>query len=826
MPFELSQAQPVKKPSAGFDLRSAKPSRSPKAQATETRAQFQKDQHDATMQADREENESSLGGIVHGTIEGISELDPIGATANYVKDYGKGIATALEDDSPVSQGDMLLGLGGSTLAYPASMAAGAVMAPFTSGDYRTEQQKAFNAMNDLLPAGAKAAQEKFGAVLKPVGDLVNTVGSGNEQLLTAAGVPEQYAKNIVNPLIDAAEFATVKRAAPKMPVVNPGPKPRAPVTSGPTADPIARARDAGYQVPGSARTPENKPASRVGSVVEAAAGRGPMARRHNLKDDTRVEEGIRKDLGLPANTPLTNTAFNAIMDDAGKIYDGVKAALPKLKWTDKLQKAVDAVGEARRNNPLLNEAPDVSQLRAQVGNVVEADTGAVLKAAQDYRDTARLLREGISKAEKPEIQTQKAAAFREMAKVLEQALDESLQASGRPDLIPSLNNARTRMAKTHQAREAVSGKKRPGVALMDMKQAGEFLSGEMELAADVFRDKLPPGKLSVDAARVDANPGGVIQALQTGARSALGPVLTSEFGQRFMHGPRRPETLKPYDPKMFDVPGVQGNLGMATALELDPPPGNLGPRPMPPPIDFTLTGGLPPGAAFRNPNRPGAPEFARDMSGDASMPPAGAQVGDLVASETPRIQGDIDFIASAPDTGLAAGLELAPEQGVFPGVEVPPAAATTEFLTDQPINRRRNPERTPYVGDDRRINGVPDRSAERQAVLDRPIGTQANAGLPNELLADPRMQAAVRGDTTRGRLELYPEDRMPAPLSDREMLDLQLAPADLEMQRGGIGQEIGRGRIDPEDGAVYISVEDLEALGYSPEEIAQLLGGG
>jgi hypothetical protein len=771
MAFDLTTAQPVKKQATGFDLGSAKPSRSPKVVATEERRKKQIGMHEDQMRADRDENESSLGGIVHGTIEGLKELDPIGATKDYFKDYAGGIATELEDDQPSMSPttDAALGLGSPILTYPASMVAGAVMAPFRSGDYRTEQTTAFNAMNDLLPQGAKDVQENVGALLKPVGDLIGTVGSGLEQGAVAAGADPDYAANVVNPLIDVAEFATVKRAAPKgTPGLNPGPPKRQPVTPGVTADPVARARDAGYTMPASARTAEGKPAAGpVARVAETVSGKTQNQHRVDQLNDQRVLAGMRKDLGLGEKTALTQPVFDTIMAETGKVYDGVAKALPTLKRSPALEEAITGIGAKRRANPLLKETPSVGKLRQRLANAGDVDTKQVLDAIEEFRADARLLSQ---KAEKPE-SLQRAKASREAADALEKALDEALTEGGRPDVIPSLKNARMKRAKTHQVREVVNGKKRPGIALMDMDQAGEALSGEMKLAADVHRDFSEGGSLGVNMASGPGQVAGgttVTDLLQGAVRPVIQPLLNSEFGQARMFGPRVPESLDAaYPPREFDVPAREARQAplLGPGVDLEPGPGSAGGQ-MPSDtrrLNSTIAEQL----ESQGPNA--------DLASQPGMPGRLQPSDERRLARTTEQQNQIrmeDFNLEAPEGEVGIRGPAALSEADLLGLELSPGFAELEAQLSGPIFERRT-SADPYTGIDRRVNGVPDLSAERQRVLDRPIGTPPNAGVADALLADPAMQAGVRADSTRGRIANNPAEAHGRMIGEERALAMQ-----------------------------------------------------
>lgn len=780
--------------------------RIPKHLSPEERAKHESAAANAAAESKRyaaeADEELSVGGRIKGTLAGIGrEMQESNYGLDYIQDYGKGIVDSLReaDQGPVGMGDVLLGVGAPAVEYPAAMAAGAAALPF-SGDYGGVRDQAFENLDGMVQTpGSKGVQGVAGAVLKPIGDLFHTAGRGIGEIAGAFGMPEEFQENVADMGEDALGFIGVKGKMPVgTPGINPGPPKRAPVTRGPTADPLARARDAGYTLPASARGPDKKPVAGKGArLAETVGGKKEIAHKGDQKNDLRVLDGIRKDLGLDSKIALTKPVFDAIRTEAGTVYDAVRNAIPALPMSPKLQAAIDAVGEGRRNNPLLAEAPDVGKLRERVGNAGTVETGQVMTAIQEFRDNARLVRQAAERAEKPELAVQKAEAYREMADTLEAGLDEALTASGRPDLIPSLVKARQRLAKVHQAEEVVSGKKRPGVALMDMKQHGEFLSGEMDLAADVHRDMLPTQDLSVDVgSTIDPNIGGLPQMMQTVLRTGIGPALNSEFMQRRMFGARQPESLTPYQPKPDAVPAPRGPDG---------PTGSGS-------VDFEGSPNVPPTAALRPGERM---EFARDESGDGSFPAAEGRIGDLTVSDPPVMDG----VPFEPTDLIPEGnLTFGGESGGFPGARVPEEAALVEFETNQPLERRRGASRD--LGEGERRSSI---MRERQAVLDRPIGTK-DQGIADQLLADPEMRAAVDADSRSNRLELHPDDQMPPNLTDREMLDLQLQGEGAYFdQPPGRAARIADEVPESGDAAVQAAIDRLEEIGFSPAEIAEIL---
>jgi hypothetical protein len=154
--------------------------------------------------------------------------------------------------------------------------------------------------------------------------------------------------------------------------------------------------------------------------------------------------------------------------------------------------------------------------------------------------------------------------------------------------------------------------------------------------------------------------------------------------------------------------------------------------------------------------------------------------------QTERLLSDQFQDLYGAERSLQADTPLGPAARMEQGPAAP-AASVAE--------RRTSTE--PYTGIDRRVNGVPDLSAEREAVLAKPVGSgDASDALVSQLLANPEVRTAVRGDTRANRARLNPEE-------------------------AGIGDALAS-----PDASIQATIDRLTDLGLSPEEIAEILARG
>jgi hypothetical protein len=252
-------------------------------------------------------------------------------------------------------------------------------------------------------------------------------------------------------------------------------------------------------------------------------------------------------------------------------------------------------------------------------------------------------------------------------------------------------------------------------------------------------------------------------------------------------------------------------------------------------MPFEPTGGMPPAAAFRNPNRRGAELEPFPVDGAEVLPPGGGRPGDLTAEIPPAPRGDIDFVQSpeimpvqGPSVRAPIGNDIAGAEGFFPGAMVPEEGALTQFASDQPFERRRF-----ATGDRGEVERRAEIIREREAVLNNEFGFDDN-NMAKQFLDRPGMRDKVRADSDANLAALRGEELsttppVQRPLSDTEMLDINLAPADLDMQTQAAPRQ-ARGIADelaaPPDASVQAAIDRLTEMGFSPEEIDEILRSG
>lgn len=465
-----------------------------------------------------------------------------------------------------------------------------------------------------------------------------------------------------------------------------------------------------------------------------------------------------EDIGVDPNIPLSQSVQVPIQNFAN-ISQEIADVLVSVRPDQQFMQEVNSLGARLRENPALAADPGIEALRLRLAGIERMNGQQLLDAIRTYRHDAGIYFKSLDDPNKHAV----GHALRDAADLVEGLMVRQLEAGGLTDLATNFQNARVAAAKAHDIQNALVGDN-VDIGYLG-RVGGDRLTGRLQDMARIA-EEFP--ELTRHQSKIRPDQGAMSLAfspITLGTQRAFGRNIVEHLlGDEFQNAygrfnPLRYSNENPPPPRTMASQATGGSD----------------------PFGFTPDGNVPPAAPFRGGG--GAPELELvpdDVPGGEQLPPAANRPGDLTAEQVPPTRGDIDF--TPEPRSLSSELELAPESGTFPGAEVPPEAAVTEFVTNAPVERRRTPTQ-PYLGIERRFpDGTPDLTAERQRVLDRPVGTPANEGLPDQLLSDPKMRAAARQDTLSNRLELVPEDQMPPPLSDREMLDLGLADADFDLR--------------------------------------------
>jgi predicted GNAT family acetyltransferase len=503
-------------------------------------------------------------------------------------------------------------------------------------------------------AGAEIATKSLSPVAQRVGQtLLDNAGREAAAVVsgsTAGQVAHEAGAGPVGEL-----FATVAGGAPAFIGAKPSGPAGAPVANPrPMGEAAARARQSGFRLTPDAVTTQRQleapPGVRPGDAPGAFVARvaGPEGTHAVIIENQKNADILAsRDVGLEGQMLSPETLAVARAPHAA-VFDEVAQSLPVLRNDPEMGAAAAAIGEARRNNPLLRTTTAVEEVRDRLLSMDGVPTQQALDAIRSYRqDATKLFRQaevggsgiGVLEAE------QAAFAYRAAADALEAGIERQ---AGRlyPDLVPRLRDARTALAKLHNVEDSLVGG--PGNYHVDAgavaKLAERFpLSGWLAEIAD-FHNSF--GQLSGSAvgksnpSRQLTSPG----ALPTSnPKHAIGGWIADRFVPRIISDDfqNRFGTVQPgYDPS-----------GVSPFARPTPPPSPF--------ADYAPPGDIPGGDNVMPPAPGGGPALDAELLGAQfdELPPAGAYPGDLTA-DVPPAPGGLPFeladLIDAPDFGMEA----------------------------------------------------------------------------------------------------------------------------------------------------------------------------
>jgi hypothetical protein len=276
-------------------------------------------------------------------------------------------------------------------------------------------------------------------------------------------------------------------------------------------------------------------------LAEGLSGKYKTGQAAQIKNQQVTNQMARDYLGLPETASLSDEGLDALRKALAKPYQEA-AALPMSQVGTKMS------------------SPSVTGARREIP--VEKTGEQVLQELKKARFDAKLNWNYFNKDGSPEAY-EKAIQLDSLAKSLEDTLDNMASASGNPQLVKSLRDARREMAKTYTVESALVGSNVSAKNIARALERGAPLNDEMKTVAK-FAEQYP------DIARVpasgDANPltaldffggigtggaamagginpalGLVMPAARVGARSAIlsGPVQRAMANKTYGVGPTR-----------------------------------------------------------------------------------------------------------------------------------------------------------------------------------------------------------------------------------------------------------------------------------------------
>ncbi len=295
-------------------------------------------------------------------------------------------------------------------------------------------------------------------------------------------------------------------------------------------------------------------------VVEGLAGKPRMQAMASAKNQAVTNRLAAEALDLPPGAEITRDVLKTVRKQAGEAYavlDDVGTVTTDQTYRAALNNAVADLKLVSRDFDVLGKVDDT------VNEVMEIAAGLdkpTFQASSGLKASQRL-RELSSKAYDAN-DNMVGAAYRQIAKAVEDAIDGHLQKFGDPDVISNFRNARQQIAKSYTIQAAldadgfVSAQK-----LANQLQRGAPLSGrlrdiarfaeEFPKSAKVIRENpINFGALSTilsaggGGALLAGSPSGLLVAGISAARPAIRAGLLSDAGQKMLNRQRGRLTTK------------------------------------------------------------------------------------------------------------------------------------------------------------------------------------------------------------------------------------------------------------------------------------------
>lgn len=356
-------------------------------------------------------------------------------------------------DSVLNTPNNLLNLGKAAVGTVATAAGHPEYAPETTPnpDYITNSAKKYGFINEREMTSSQKVADKLiqsgGAMLlspaNSVKQAIANVGTG----VAASAAGDVAGKVTGSPLAEIAANIAVPAAIGKVArVITDKNALRTSVDRDKNAI-LAEGKDAGYVVP-----PSHINKTFVKNRMEAIAGKSAIAQEANQRNQKVTNALAAKELGLPADQPITVQSLEGLRSKYGKVYEEV-SNLPVT---------------ARADNPYTFGAK--KSIKSDVEDWKQANNDANAW----YKTYAR--------SASPD-DLAKAKSFSREAKRLHSSIIDTAKRAGREDLVDKLATARKEIAKTYTVENSLN----PAFGEIDAayfgKQLdqGKPLSGNFEL---------------------------------------------------------------------------------------------------------------------------------------------------------------------------------------------------------------------------------------------------------------------------------------------------------------------------------------------------------
>lgn len=245
---------------------------------------------------------------------------------------------------------------------------------------------------------------------------------------------------------------------------------------------LQQGRQAGLVVPPTAARP-----NLLNTALESISGKAATRQGAEEINQPGFNALTRRDFGLPANTPLTEQAFQAVRKNAGGVYPQVGKALGTFQsdpqYGADLQHILAGTSDLESKYPGIGaQASQKVEELIKAANVGTHDGDSAVALSKFLRNQAKTNFQSAFRSGSPEAM-ELAHAQQGTANALEDLIGRQLTKSGQPGLARAWSGARTTIAKAHQAEAALSGNNISARDLAAQLSRGKPVTGGMGTAA-------------------------------------------------------------------------------------------------------------------------------------------------------------------------------------------------------------------------------------------------------------------------------------------------------------------------------------------------------
>jgi hypothetical protein len=253
--------------------------------------------------------------------------------------------------------------------------------------------------------------------------------------------------------------------------------------TGPEAVKLASAqaaREAGFVIPPSEIYPTT-----TNTVLESISGKAPTRQGASRINQQTTDRLISESIGIPKNTPITEQVLENIRTDAGKAYQAVKNVnqpmIATKEYITGIRNLSGDFAQAAKEFPDLVSNEGVETL-AKALTVKKMSPTAAVEISKKLRFDAKANLKSFDDPARLVL----GRSQRDAADLVENLVGSNLKLTGKEALAKQWNDARTLIAKVHDAETAFN----PGTGSFDAKvfarlqSKGKPLSGGMEEVAN------------------------------------------------------------------------------------------------------------------------------------------------------------------------------------------------------------------------------------------------------------------------------------------------------------------------------------------------------